>query len=551
MNYSNISELLPEVSQKYASKTALVKVSRTRAGTRKYDSITFAELDAMTNSFACEFRKHGIAKGTKVLVMQKPGFEFITSVFAILKLGAVPILIDPGMGLQNLLSCIQKTSPIAFFGIAKAHWLSLLFPGTFRSVKKRFSADALTPPNVIKILPDKNFKDTFEIEETAPDDTAAIVFTTGSTGPPKGVVYTHRIYLKQVEILSRLYGVGPDEIDMPCFPLFALFSAVLGMKAVIPDFNPSLPAKADPAEIAAIIQENNITFSFASPALWRNLAKFCIKNNLKFKTLKKALMAGAPVDASLHADMKKILADGGESIVPYGATEALPIANFTGTEMLSETASLTAEGHGFCVGKPIPDVKIAIMKPQDGPVEFWDEKNTLPPGQIGEIIVSGPIVTPEYYNEPEHNANAKMRDKSGNVWHRIGDVGYFDSAGRLWFLGRKAHVVNTLEGELYSVSCEAIFDQHPKVFRSALVGLGPKGKQIPVIILEPIKGEMPHGKKQRQKFIDELLELGRNNPATSRISQFLFHPAFPVDIRHNAKIFREKLAEWAKRKIQI
>lgn len=545
-NKTNISQFLPEVAERFADRKAV---------TFRNQSVTFAELNNLANIYAGEFRQNGISKGTKTLVMLKPGIEFIAAVFAIFKTGGIPILIDPGMGVKNLLNCIRKTAPEAMVGIALAHWVRLLFGGSFRSVRTFFSLGNLSPPWIKKIITADNFLKSpqnteFEIEQTGLDDTAAIVFTTGSTGPPKGVVYTHRIYIKQMEIISEVYGAGPEETDMPAFPLFALFSAAMGMSCVIPDINPSLPAEAAPEVIIKTINENNITFSFASPALWRNVCRYCIDNNIQLPSLKKILMAGAPVPRKLH-DMVKKTAPNGETFVPYGATEALPVANLTGSEITTEITGKIADGQGYCVGKPLPGINIYIIKVTDDPIPEWDKKLILPQGETGEIVIDGDVVTPEYFNLPAYTKNAKIPKKDGKVMHRMGDVGFFDPEGRLWFKGRKAHRVFTTDGIMYPVCCEAIFNSHPKVFRSALVGLGEPGNQIPVMIIEPVEGILPLTPERREKFIAKLKELGATREFTAKIANFLFMTPFPVDIRHNAKIFREELTEWAKiRKIQ-
>ena len=546
---NNISEFLPEVAEQYPDRTALVCVKR-RGNKSEYPSITFRQLNTLSDSFACEIRRNGVRKGMKVLLMLRPGFDFIAATFAVFKTGAIPVLIDPGMGIRNLLGCVRKTAPDAMLAIPKAHWIALLFPGTFNNIKMKLSTGGgITPPGVKRLHTDANDAKSAEIEKTSPDEMAAIVFTTGSTGAPKGGIYTHKIYVTQLQIIKEEYGAGPSETDMPAFPLFALFSAALGMKSVIPDFNPSRPAEADPAQIVRIIEDNNVTFSFASPTLWRNVSDYCIRNGIRLKTLRKALMAGAPVPALVHANMKKIMPDGGETIVPYGATECLPIANFTGSEMLAETAADTENGKGYCVGRPIKGITIKVISPSDSEVEKWNDNLILADGKTGEIAVSGPVVTPEYYNEPEHTKNAKIADPSGFVWHRIGDTGYFDEKGRLWFTGRKTHRISTKNGILYPVRCEAIFNRHPDVLRSALVGAGGKGMQTPVLIVEPRRGKMPRNISERKNFIADLERLAGTSPLTIGINKFLFHPSFPVDIRHNAKIFREKLAIWAAGKI--
>lgn len=538
---SNISQFLPEVAKQYPNTTSI---------TFRDQSITFKELEDLSNYYACEFRKKNIDKGTKTLVMLKPSIEFIAVVFAIFKLRAIPILIDPGMGVKNLLNCIKETEPEAMAGIALAHWVRLPFFNSFKSIKTFISFGKYSPLWIDKMVDISSFMKSgihipFDIEKGDLDDTAAILFTTGSTGPPKGVVYTHRIYIKQMQMIQALYKAGPEQIDMPAFPLFALFSAAMGMPCVIPDINPSLPAKADPKLIIDTITKHNITFSFASPALWLNLANHCVKNKIKLPTLKKILMAGAPVPPTLHKLLKEI-APNCETMVPYGATEALPVANFSGSDLTEETANDISNGKGYCVGKPFPDIDIFIIEATDSPIEKWDKNLILPQGETGEIVIHGDVVTPKYYNLPTQTLNAKITHTDGTIMHRMGDIGYFDKEGRLWFKGRKAHRVILSSGEiLYPVCCEAIFNAHTLVDRSALVGVGEKNNQTPIIIIEPNQSIMPLSTKHRDRLIGELKEMGYKHEFTQKIDKFYFYSPFPVDIRHNAKIFREKLAEWA------
>jgi len=203
---------------------------------------------------------------------------------------------------------------------------------------------------------------------------------------------------------------------------------------------------------------------------------------------------------------------------------------------------MTGEGHGVCVGRPVKSITLAIIAISDGPVDAWSDELTLPAWEVGEITVRGPQVSKEYLNRPEATRMAKIPDQSGGVWHRMGDVGYLDGSGRIWFCGRKTHRVQTLKGTIYTIPVEGVFNTHPKIFRTALVGLGLKGSQQPVLCVEL---ETKATKPEQELIRRELLELGSRYPHTKQIREILFHPAFPVDIRHNAKIFREKLAVWA------
>jgi acyl-CoA synthetase (AMP-forming)/AMP-acid ligase II len=190
----------------------------------------------------------------------------------------------------------------------------------------------------------------------------------------------------------------------------------------------------------------------------------------------------------------------------------------------------------------------------DGPIEKLSDAQILPPGEVGEIIVSGPSITREYIHAVDANSLGKIIEDTAaastsrpKLWHRIGDVGYFDDVGRLWFCGRKAHVVHSAGGPMLSVCCEAIFDEHPRVYRSALIGLGSAAPFEAAIVIEPEPGCFPTSDADKRTFTSELLDLGSRAPHTAAIRSVYFHPAFPVDTRHNVKINREALREWAMR----
>jgi len=532
----NIAGYLPEVAARFGDRPAVW---------HRDQAFSYTALEQRSAGFATIMRHAGVSRGTRTLIMLRPGPDFIAAAFAVFRLGAVPVLIDPGMGLTNLLGCIAQTGPEAMIGSARAHWLSQLFPRACRSIRHRFAVGLGAPPWLPRLDSTPLTAGPGEVVATAPDDPAAIVFTSGSTGPPKGVLYPHRVFLAQTELIRTHYGAGPDHVDLPIFPLFAMFSVALGMPCVIPEMNPSRPAQANPAVIVRAIQRHHVTFSFGSPALWRRVCAWCQTRQIRLPTLRRVLMAGAPVPADLHALVKSVIATDGETHVPYGATEALPLANLTGSEVLSDTGARTANGDGYCLGRPLPGITVRIMAATDAPVPEWQERLALPPGERGEIVTHGPVVTPEYCGLPNATAQAKMRGPHGELWHRMGDVGYLDHSGRLWFCGRQAHRVLTAAGPLYSVCCEAIFNRHPDVFRSALVGIGPPGQQLPVIVIEPRPGRFPLRPGQRKRFICELRELAATAPFTAGITRFLFRRNFPVDIRHNAKISREQLATWA------
>jgi acyl-CoA synthetase (AMP-forming)/AMP-acid ligase II len=260
------------------------------------------------------------------------------------------------------------------------------------------------------------------------------------------------------------------------------------------------------------------------------------------------LSAGAPVMPHVLETMLGVIHSDGQMHTPYGATEALPVASIAAREVLGEPKQAWQRGAGICVGRRFAGIEWKIIRCADGPIRSIEEAEELVPGTIGELIVRGPVVTREYVTRVEWNERSKIADATG-FWHRMGDVGHLDAQDRFWFCGRAAHRVMAVSGPMYTIPCEAIFNQHPQVFRSALVGIGEPGKQRPVIVCEPRPGQMPRSAAARQSFCEELRRLAVAHEHTGSIKQFLFHPSFPVDIRHNAKIFREKLAVWAARQL--
>lgn len=537
MNNCNIANALFQVAALQGERIALV--AKDRAVWRQW---SFAQLQATSAGLAHLLRERGVMAGDRVMLMVRPSREFICLTFALFRLGAVVILIDPGMGYRNLLRCISSVRPDILVGIARALWFSRIFRRPFRTIRARILVD-----NKLLAAADDgkaHDKQGTQVFQAKPADLAAIIFTTGSTGPPKGVQYTHGIFAAQLALIRDYFGIGRDDVDQPGFPLFGLFATALGAKAVIPDMDPTRPAEVNPEKFIRTLFAHKVTYSFGSPAIWQVVSRYCLARRI-ILPLRQVLMAGAPVSGELIENMRQILPPGSKVFTPYGATESLPVACIEGAEVVHQTWPLTRAGKGTCVGQVLPGMEIRIIAPVDGPIASWQAVNELPKGLIGEIVVRGPVVTRAYEGNSSETELAKIAD-GDQIWHRMGDMGYLDDHGRLWFCGRKAHRVITTEGVMYTIPCEAVFNQHPAVRRSALVGIGSVGKQVPVIIVE-LQQRIP----DKALFFEELRQIANSNPLTQSIALFLIHKSFPVDIRHNAKIFREQLASWAARRLQL
>lgn len=547
----NIAAHLPRIAQAHPD-TLAVAVQRTgRDGTSRYDEWTLADLDRESNRAASGLAAIGLERGMRAVLMVTPSLDFFALTFGLFKLGAVPVMVDPGMGVRNLRTCIDEAAPHAFIGIPKAHVARLLFGWGRRTARIKVTAGTRlfwggVTLDAVRALG----REAFETADTAPDEVAAILFTSGNTGVPKGAVYTHGIFNAQVESLRNDYGIEPGERDLATFPLFALFGPALGMAAIVPDMDASRPITADPARLVAAAQRYEATNVFASPALLDKLGRHCEAKGITLPHVRRVISAGAPAEPPSLRRFTSVLAAGVEVIPSYGATEALPIANIGSRELLEETAALTEQGAGVCVGRPCKGIAIRVIRITDTVIPEWDDGLEAEPGAIGEICVAGPVVTRAYYERPEATRLAKIPvPGSEALYHRMGDCGYVDGQGRLWMCGRKSHRVVTPKGTLFTVPCERIFNTHPKVRRTALVGVTVNGVTEPLICVEFDREADP--KPNEAEVLAALRALARTNPVTETITRFLVHPGFPVDIRHNAKIHAEKLAEWAQKRVAL
>jgi len=547
-NFLNISIHLKRMASVQPYKRAVVyPVGQDKERRIAYAHLTFLQLDRESDCLAHGLAAAGIKRGTRTILMVKPGPEFFALTFALFKTGAIPVVVDPGMGVRRMLSCLEESRAEAFIGIPLAHMLRTIFPKFFKTVKtwvtvgRRWFWGGYAYKQIRKV-PWKPY----ETAKTTRDETAAILFTTGSTGPAKGAVYTHGNFDAQIRHIGSHFNISPDEIDLPTFPLFALFDPALGMTAIIPDMDPTKPALVDPEKIIGAITDQGVTNMFASPALLNRVGRYGTAKGIKLPSLKRVVSAGAPVAPSNIERFAGMLCNGAEVHTPYGATEAVPVISIGSNEILSETKDLSEQGYGTCVGRPLDGIEARIIKIIDDPIVEWSDRLLVPDGDIGEIAVKGDLVTRQYFEKPRADALAKIKEGS-QIWHRMGDLGWKDKKGRFWFCGRKNHRVITEHGTLFTIPCEAIFNNHPSVFRSALVGVGTAPAQQPVICVELEQGDKGKNKKELTK---ELLELAGYHEHTRHIETVLFHKAFPVDIRHNSKIFREELTVWAEEQLK-
>ena len=557
---SNVSLLLRDHARATPGRVALHSPDgRDAKGVVRYASMTYAELERDVAALALSWSIIGIARGDRVAVMVKPGPAFFAILFSLFRAGAVPVLIDPGIDRRALRQCLAEAEPSAFIGIPLAHVARIVLGWARDSVRtlvtvgtrwawgghrydellrRGRAAAAQADPSELEV-------------DTRPDELAAILFTSGSTGIPKGVEYQHRHFVAQVDMIRRALGIEPGEIDLPTFAPFALFDPALGVTTVLPPMDFANPGRVDPNVLVDAVQRFGVTMMFGSPAVMGVLARHHAATGRIFGSVRRMLSAGAPVRPDIVAQVRAMLPDDASFYTPYGATECLPVAIVEGRDIAAIAARATPDGAGILVGHPLPENRVRIVEISDAPVASFDALREVPTGAIGEIVVEGPTVTERYFRRDAQTNAAKIVGDDGRIAHRMGDLGWLDADGRLWYVGRKSHRVETANGPLYPEQVEGVLNTHAAVARTALVGVDPARRRAatpadkdatPVVCVE-LKPGVPATEWPR--IARELAQRARSHHATAGVTRFLRHDAFPVDIRHNAKINRERLATWA------
>jgi len=509
---------------------------------------TFREVETDCDDYAHGFRTFGRRPGDKVLLMERPGPTFVALTWALFKLGCVPVFLDPGMGVKPLLKCIEHLKPDALIGVRRAHILRSLNSKSFHSVRRAVVTDGRWVGASPLWRVSRPGSGPFAPQLVKKEQLAAILYTSGSTGPAKGVEYRHGIFHAQVAALKEMFDFQPGEMDMPGFPLFALFSTALGLTCVLPELNPSRPASVEPARLVRAIHDWKVQNLQGSPAIWDKLGKYCRDYGIKLPSVRRVITFGAPISLDF-IEMWRNLIDG-DVYTPYGATEVLPVSLISGAEVMEETSAQTRDGGGTCIGQPVEGVQVKIIRTSDDPIAEWNEELLLPAGEVGEIVVHGEQVTWAYFDDPEATRNSKIM-QGEKVWHRMGDLGYLDGQGRLWIVGRKSHRVQGKEHIYYPVCAEGIIDQHPDVLRSALVGMGKAPEQRPAMVVQLHKPKLQKDMAERNRIVREVKERLAAHPLYAEVKTILFHRDFPVDPRHNAKIDREALGEWAEKQKEV
>lgn len=506
-------------------------------------TLSWSDLGHRVNTLAAGLASIGVRSGSRVNLLVPPGIELTSLIYACLRLGAVIVVADAGLGTKGLGRAIRGAGPDYLIGIERALTgaRALGWPGTKVAVddlpaaKLKLLGVAHTVPELLLTGAAANpTADDFTAAD--PDADAAVLFTSGSTGPAKGVVYTHRQLAAMRDTLAETYDLKAGSALVAGFAPFALLGPALGATSVTPDMDVTAPRTLTAAALADAAAAVNASTVFASPAALANVVatsgRLDAGQRQVLEQVTLMLSAGAPVPEPLLAKVQQLVPHAGVH-TPYGMTEALPVTDIDLDEIRE-----AGNGNGVCVGTPVAGAQIAIAA-LDASGNAADEPTTTP-GLTGEILVRAPHVKDRY----DRLWITEQQSVSIPGWHRTGDVGHLDAEGRLWVEGRLGHVVRTARGPLTPVAAEQAAESVPGAGRTALVGVGPAGTQVAVVVMEtnpPAKRPGPASTALANEVREAVSTAG------VEVAAVLVVPDLPTDIRHNSKIDRAALAAWAEK----
>lgn len=527
-------------------KAAVYPEDLDKNGRIAYTHLTFEAFKYEVDILAQKMDRSGIKKGMRMLYMVRPGIEYLTFIYAIFKIGAIPVLMMPGLDKKKTLACIKESDCHGMIGPVSAHFQRIFNPKCYQSVKKNIRTENSIIPIGMKInTASRKDPETFKPVATVPGENALIIYSPGNQGLPNGVIYKHKNLDGLIRNFKQNFNFTSGKTVLSLYPVFSIFHPALDVTSVIPDTDPDKILQEPPLNLVRLIQDQGVTNIISSPSLLERIGKYCNENKITLSSLKNITAFGTHVLPSPLEEISSAVNGNTTVDSKYGTLETLSISSITSDEILTETAKLSNQGYGTCLGVPFEESNVNLVKISDAAISKWSDDIAVFDGDVGEIIITGESVSPEYFENPQEDTYSKIYDDNNNMWHRTGDLAWRDKKGRMWYCGKKNHRVTTKKGPLFTINCEAIFNSHCEVKRCALIGIGAPNDQTPIICIE-LKKKL--NKKLKNQVMDELLSLAKSSEATKPIENVIFVDALPVDAYHQSKILRTGLSKWAESK---
>lgn len=502
-----------------------------------HESVGVGELTERICRVAAGYLELGIRKGDRVILFIPISVELYTAMFAIQRIGAIPVFLDSWARERHLAITGLAVAPRAMVNVEKAYQLCRDIP-ELASIPIRVSVGPTSDKYTASL---EALQETPSMAAIAPlkqEDTALITFTTGSSGYPKGANRTHRFLAAQHYALDKCIPYTLTDVDLPVFPIFSLNNIAAGVSTVIPAIDVSVPRENDPLILLAQISACNVTCVTLSPSIFNGLSAYCLKQKLLMPTLRRVITGGAPISRDNLIDFTSV-ARNAEVRVLYGSTEVEPVAHIEAREMIAFGSRSSRDSdwvdEGVNVGRIVEGLRYKFLKINHGPIEVQsaEDWNSLEigPGEVGELIVAGEHVCRDYYNNPEAFARSKILDENGEVWHRTGDLARMDEEGYLWIVGRVHNAIQRNGIYVFPVRAEIILKRLPFVQSAAYVGIpDPELAERAVCVVVP-KRTNHASSAQWEAEIKHIM--AKNGVA---VDQILFRDSIPMDPRHHSKV---------------
>ncbi len=507
--------------------TAVVELSG-----EDHPSISFADLNRRVLDLAAGLSLDGVRPGDRVAVLIPPGIDLMVAVYACWRAGASIVIADAGLGLRRMADALRSAGPDHVIGIPRALLAvrALRVPG--RRIEDLAAVESVgREERERRPASGGRGGSSPHTDTTDPvvDHEAAVLFTSGATGAPKGVVYRHSQLLAQLAAVRRVMDLGEGDRLVAAFAPFALYGPALGVPAAVPEMDVTKPATLTATRLAEAVAAIGATVVFASPAALRNVVATAdgldAGGSAALGGVRRLLSAGAPVPAALLRRVQELIPQA-ELHTPYGMTECLPV-----TDIDLAAIEAAGSGNGVCVGRPIAGVRVRLAPLDADGSAAPDLVDT--PEVTGEVCVAAGHVKDRY----DRRWAAERASRRNPGWHRTGDVGHLDAEGRLWIEGRLVHVITAAEGPLTPVGIEQRVESLPGVRLAAAVGVGPEGAQQLVVVVEA----------DRDGLAEPALAAAVRAVVDQSVAAVLTTARLPVDIRHASKIDRAEVARRAER----